>query len=457
MIRTSDAVALQTVPALRTSLPGAIPAIPRGQYAERMAELYRRAGVDWVAVYGDREHSANLEFLCGFDPRFEEALLLLGPDDRRALLVGNEGIDYARHTTPEIELLLCQSFSLLGQSRTRAPRLDDVLARAGVARGAAVAVAGWKYLGADETDEPQAPAFVPAGIVAALRGLTRELAVDCTALLMDAGSGLRATNTAAQIAAFEWGAARASAAMMRIVAGTRPGMSELEAAAQLGYAGEPLSCNVMLSADDVAVVGLRSPGGRVIAEGDAITGAVGYPGGLCSRAGVLRRDPDPAFLAEYVAPYFAALATWYETVRVGAAGAEIHDAVLAAIGDAPFAPMLNPGHLGSFDEWMHSPIVAGGSVALRSGAVLQCDIIPGPMPPGRALNGEDTIAIADEPLQGELAREHPELWERVTARRTFVRDTLGIAIGEDVLPLSDSVGHLAPFWLDPSLVCGLSG
>ena len=31
-----------------------------------------------LVVYGDREHFANLAYLTGFDPRFEEAVLIVG-------------------------------------------------------------------------------------------------------------------------------------------------------------------------------------------------------------------------------------------------------------------------------------------------------------------------------------------------------------------------------------------
>jgi len=36
----------------------------------------------------DREHLANIAFLFGHDPRFEEAQLLVGPRNRRILTVG---------------------------------------------------------------------------------------------------------------------------------------------------------------------------------------------------------------------------------------------------------------------------------------------------------------------------------------------------------------------------------
>ena len=41
-------------------------------------------------VYADREHSASIAYLSGFDPRFEEAILVVGPDGPPAILVGNE-------------------------------------------------------------------------------------------------------------------------------------------------------------------------------------------------------------------------------------------------------------------------------------------------------------------------------------------------------------------------------
>lgn len=450
-------VRLKRVPLPRLELAEAQPDVPAHEYEQRMEALHRAAGLDWVIAYGDREHAANLTFLCGFDPRFEEALLVIGSGGRRVLLVGNEGLGYAGAASYGVELELCQSLSLLGQSRAEAPRVADVLRGAGIASGERVGVVGWKYLGPEETDEPNEPAFVPAFVVATLRALTGEAPVDCTALVMASDTGLRALNSAAQIAAFEWGAARASAAVMRIVAGTKAGMSEHEAARLLGYAGEPLTCHVMLSADSAPIVGLRSPRARRIAEGDAVTTAVGYRGGLCSRAGLLTRAPDDAsFFAELVAPYFSAVSTWYAAIAVDALGGFVHDAVLAVLEGAPIRPLLNPGHLGSFDEWLHSPIRPGSEERIASGMVFQCDIIPSPMPPGLALNCEDTVAIADADLRSELARDHPDLWRRIEARRAFVRDKLGIELGEDVLPLSESVGYFAPFWLEDTVVCTLS-
>src|SRR6476619_3279220 len=62
-------------------------------YAARVARLRERLdqhGVDRLVVYADREHSATISYLTGFDPRFEEALLIVGRDSEPAILVGNE-------------------------------------------------------------------------------------------------------------------------------------------------------------------------------------------------------------------------------------------------------------------------------------------------------------------------------------------------------------------------------
>lgn len=436
------------------------PAIPAAEYARRCDDLLAGAGTDWVAVYGDREHNANLLHLCGFDPRFEEAILLLGPAGRRVLLTGNEGVIHAVVAgLPNLEVALAQSLSLMGQPREQTPRLRDVLREIGLTSGQTTAVVGWKYLEAGETDEPLRPAFVPAMLVDELREATGNDPIDATRVLMHPTDGQRAKGSAAQIAAFEWAAARVGAAVARVLRGARPGMTEREALALAGWQGEPLSMHPIVASGSPgeSINGLRSASSRVIREGDGITCGIGYWGSLCCRAGLLAGEPDEEFLRAVVVPYFAAQAAWYAALRLGAAGGEIHDAVHGVLADhgAAFRPMLNPGHLIGYDEWVHSPIRPGSPEPLRSGMVLQCDIIPTPLPAGTALNCEDSVALADEGLRAELARDFPELMARVTARRAFMTDALGLSLPPEVLPLSFANAWLPPFWLDPGLACAV--
>ncbi|HMO57628.1 MAG TPA: M24 family metallopeptidase [Roseiflexaceae bacterium] len=450
-------VVLRHAPPPTVEVPLARPQLPAAAYEDRMDRLYAAAACDWVVVYGDREHAANLAFCCGFDPRFEEALLLLGPAGRRTLVVGNEGLGYTPLAGAALEIALAQSLSLMGQARDTTPDLARVLAVAGIAAGARVGVVGWKYYEAAEIDDPTQPAFVPAFVLYALRRVIGSGGTlhDLTRLLMHPVSGLKSHNTAAQIAQSEWGAARSAAAVLRIVAGARPGMHEYETASLMEYAGEPLICHAMLASGSGPVIGLRSPTARVLQHGDGITTAIGYWGGLCCRAGLLRETPEPVFHEQYVVPYFRTLAAWWSQLRIGMSGGDIDALVRTTLADAPFKPALNPGHLIALDEWTHTPIRPGSNENLASGMILQCDIIPAPMPDGWVLNCEDSVALADASLRADIAAGYPQLWQRIEARRNWMHAALGISLADEVLPLSVAPAGLAPYWLMPDLRCAI--
>ncbi len=453
------AIELRRVAMPEIGVPVELPELPVAEFAERAARLRARAGTAWVAVYGDREHAANLAFVCGYDPRFEEGMLLLGPGERAVLLVGNEGLIHAAVTRLPAEVVLYQPFSLMAQPRGDSAPLAELLVGLGLEGSGPVGVAGWKYLDAGEAADVTRPAYAPAFVVDALEAVSGAPSIDVTPVLINPVDGLRSVVSADEVARLEWGAARASAAVMRVVRSTRPGMTELAAMGAMGYEGEPLSCHAILASSDAGgdLNGLRSPSARVIGHGDAITCGVGYQGGLCCRAGLLTDAVDEAFVATYVRPYFAALAAWWGTLGIGVTGGEMFDAVIGALGDAPFRPLLNPGHLTSSDEWVHSPIDAGSTTPIVSGMVFQCDIIPSPMPAGRALNCEDSAAVCDEALRAELATRHPAFWARIEARRAFMRDELGLRLKPEVLPLASAPAYLPPFWLASELVCVVAG
>ncbi len=73
--------------------------VGRGELAARLAlirDAMDDAGLAALAIYGDREHAANLLWASGFDPRFEEALMLILPDGAPLLLAGNECLPYTQ-------------------------------------------------------------------------------------------------------------------------------------------------------------------------------------------------------------------------------------------------------------------------------------------------------------------------------------------------------------------------
>ena len=119
-------------------VPETRPEMPRSIHAERFDRFVRRvrdAGLTAAVVYGDREHFANLAYLTGFDPRFEEALMVVVPGRDPALLTGPENQGTARGAAIDLEVKLYPPFGLLGQDRSRTPPLADLLRDAGIAAG----------------------------------------------------------------------------------------------------------------------------------------------------------------------------------------------------------------------------------------------------------------------------------------------------------------------------------
>ena len=111
---------------------------------ERRRERADARGYDRLVVYADREHSANLAYLTGFDPRFEEALLVVGPDGEPAILVGNECFGMAGAAPLPMRRHLFQDLSLPSQPRDRSRPLAEILAAEGIGPGGRVGVVGWK-------------------------------------------------------------------------------------------------------------------------------------------------------------------------------------------------------------------------------------------------------------------------------------------------------------------------
>lgn len=448
---------LATVDLPDFGMPDARPEIPPSTYAarvERLRELAAARGYDAVVVYGDREHSANLAYLTGFDPRFEEALVIVGREADPAILVGNECFGMAGSAPLPMRRHLFQDFSLPSQPRDRSRDLRSILAEEGIGRGRSVGLVGWKvYRERGATD-------VPSYLVDEIRGLVGPdgTVENSTSLLIDAADGLRVINEPEQLAAFEFAACQTSDGVRRLLFGLEPGMREDDAVRLLRWNGMPLSCHLMLSAGSRATLGLLSPGERRVERGDPFTVAFGVWGALNCRAGFVVEDETelPAARRDYVerlvGPYFGAVAAWYEALHVGQTGAVLHDIVASRLGDPFFGIQLNAGHQIHLDEWVNSPVAAGSSVALRSGMALQVDIIPATGTDYFTTNIEDGIALADQPLRDEIAAGYPGTWRRIEARRRFMADELGIRLHPDVLPFSNIPAYLPPFLLRPDRV-----
>ena len=438
-------------------MPETEPLLPPGLYAERLKRLRSAMdarGYDHVIVWGDREHSANLAYLSGFDPRFEEALLIVGPTGDPAVLVGNECEGMAAAAPLPMRVVMFQDFSLPGQPRDLSAPLRSILLDEGIRAGGRIGVVGWKAFASRGTIE------LPSFLVDELRHAVGAsgLVESATDLLIDPATGLRVVNELDQLAAFEWAACQTSHGVRRVLTGLAPGMTERECARLLAWSGSPLSCHLMLTAGPRARLGLLSPGDRPIERGDPFTIAYGIWGALSCRAGFVVEDATELeegtrdYVERLVAPYFAAVADWYGALHVGQSGGELQRIVDRHLSDPFFGVRLNPGHQLHLDEWVNTPVFPGSSVELCSGTALQCDIIPATGTPYFTTNIEDGVALADEGLRAQLAAAYPGAWQRIQARRRFMGDLLGIDLHPDVLPLSNLAGHLPPFLLRPDRV-----
>jgi hypothetical protein len=421
----------------------------------RMAER----GLDHLVVYGDREHFANLAWLTGFDPRYEEALLLLSPFSA-LLLVGNEGEGYLP-VSPLIEAgelrhERFQSFSLLDQPRGESRPLREICAGEGIGAGTRVGCVGWKYFSAAE--HPGEAIELPAFIVDTLRGLADRV-VNATDLFMSAAGGLRTAASVWEIALFEYANGLASEGARRILFALEEGQRDDEMAQHAHYNAYPLAAHMTVRTGG-PMISLSSPTGAVVARGNKFSLSLCYRGANVCRAGwVADSEADlPAaahgYVPEFAGPYFEVMGEWYRGLRIGATGGALAEIVASGLPRERFGVFLNPGHLIHLDEWVSSPFYAGSPIPLRSGMVIQADVIPSSKV-YYSTRMEEGVVLADAALQAELNALFPACLARCLARRRFMRETLGIELGDEVLPLSNIPALVPPFLLRPEQVFAL--
>jgi hypothetical protein len=113
---------LATVELPDFGMPEREPVLAPATHAARLERLRVRAderGYTHLLVYADREHSANLAWLTGFDPRFEEAIAIVRPGVQPLVLAGNECYGTAGAAPLPMRRELYQDLSLPGQPRDR--------------------------------------------------------------------------------------------------------------------------------------------------------------------------------------------------------------------------------------------------------------------------------------------------------------------------------------------------
>ncbi|PWW01730.1 Xaa-Pro aminopeptidase [Hoeflea marina] len=419
----------------------------------------REEGIDTLVVYADREHFGTMVWLTNFDPRFEEALLVIRHDRKPLFIVGNECESYLgiapMFAAGEIRHERQQSFSLISQPRTSSRLLSAILAGEGISHGTRVGVSGWKYFTAAEHPDPRHAIDAPAFIADVLRTLAgHDQVTNETAMFMSPRDGLRTVVDADDIAHFEYANSVVSQSMRSMLFALSDGMTDFDAVIAAGLNGLPLGCHPTFCTGDTAPLGLAGPMGNRLRRGQPLSANLCIWRANCCRAGWLASSaadlPDAAsdYVEAFAGPYTVALDRWFSMMRPGVAGGDIKAEIDRLLPFGKFGVFLNPGHLIDTDEWVSSPIFEGSAIPLRSGHVMQVDIIPSSRTYFSA-RMEDTVVIADKRLRDELRARHPEVHGRIMARSDFMRDTMGFDVPETMLPLSDMAGIAPPFLFAP--------
>lgn len=417
--------------------------------------------LDSLVVYADKEHGGNFEYLTGFIPRFEEGLLVLHKSGEAVLVLGNENLKLAQHSRIPAAVVHAPWFSLPNQPMDTTLSLSEVLQQAGLRGQKRVGIAGWKlFTGINDNNKSlfDIPTFIFLALQSALTPACELL--NATDLFISPRMGARTTNNANEIAHYEYGANLASGAALTALNAIELGKTEKSIAALLAADGQANNVVTIAATGDRFENANLYPSDKQIQKGDKFSLTVSYKGGLTSRAAYVvsqaneLHDEVRDYLDVVAIPYYQAVVSWLEYMRVGIKGHEVYELIEQVLPKNKYHWHLNPGHLVADEEWLCSPIYPASDIPLSSGMLLQIDIIPSRKGYAGA-SIEDTIALADEPLRLKIATLYPELWQRISARRNYIREVLNIHLHEDVLPLSNTVGYLRPYLLnkDFALIC----
>ncbi|WP_455810644.1 M24 family metallopeptidase [Pseudomonas graminis] len=420
---------------------------------EKILNGMKNEGFDALVIYADKEHGANFAYLTGFIPRFEEGLLILETSGRCTLVLGNENLKLARFSRVPVTLAHSPYFSLPNQPMDNEAPLENIFTAAGLSEKNKVGLVGWKMF-TPAAGNGKTFFDLPYFIVEAVRNTLKASAEleNAAHLFISGKSGARATCNANEIAHYEYGANLASNCILDAINAIEVGVREVDLGSLLAAEGQ---YNTVVS---IAATGGRFdkaniyPSYKKVKKGDPLSLTTGFKGGLSSRTGFVIADESelPAgqeeWLQRMAKPYFAAVVAWLENIRCGMTGGELYQLVEGVLPKDRYGWHLNPGHLVSDEEWMSSPVYQGSDEALRSGMIMQIDIIPS-VAGYTGVSAEECVVLADAALQAAISKHYPALWNRIETRRRYLREEIGIKLSEEILPLSNTVAYLRPFYL----------
>ena len=417
----------------------------------RLLENMQKDGFDAVVVYADLEHGSNFEYLCGFLPRFEEALLILHANGKAFMVLGNENLNKAGKARIEAVPIHMPHFSLPNQPMQTEKSVAQILASCELEDAGKIGLIGWKNF-TSHVEDNHLLFDLPYFLVEALKTVCGKAQFTNAAYLLIGENGVRTTNNANEFAHYEYGAALAGNCILKTMDRLKVGKTEMEMAETLAADGQRHSVVTIMATGARFEKANLYPGNKQIQCGDKISITTGFKGGLQSRAGYAVEcaeqlpEKEQDYLKAVAIPYFQAVKTWLETIKIGINGNDLYEAVEAVLPKEDYGWTLNPGHLCADEEWMSSPIYPQSEETLQSGMLFQIDIIPSVNGYG-GVSCESGILLADEQLRKAIAKEYPAVWERIVKRRAYMQEVLGIRIQEDVLPTSMATAYLRPYLL----------
>lgn len=425
------------------------------RYSKLLCKM-KMAAYDALVIYADLEHGSNFEYLTGFLPRFEEALLIVYECGKAYMVLGNENLNKASKSRVPAEAVHMPHFSLPNQPMPVEETVEEILRKTGIQDKNRIGLVGWKNFTSKMEDNSKLTEL-PYYIVQAIRSICPRAEITNAAYLFIGEDGIRTVNNANEFAHYEFGASLAGNGMLNAVQKLQPGMREMDVAHCLEAYGQKNSVVTIAAAGERFVKANMYPTQNLIKVGDRLSLTVGYKGGLQSCCGYVVKDREQLpsaekdYLEKVAKPYFYAVKTWLEKIRIGCLGSEIYESINSVLPKDKYGWLLNPGHLCADEEWLSSPIYQGSNEIIKSGMLLQIDIIVS-VPGYGGVNCESGIFLADGQLRKDIREQYPEVWKRVEHRRRFVIETLGIDISDEVLPTSNSTALCRPYLLDKDAV-----
>lgn len=355
----------------------------------------------------------------------------------------------------------------MGQPSHSDVLLVDAFKDSGIDEDSLVGICGWKEYDVSKHSLSVSILDIPNYMVETLCQITkRENLVNAVDIFTSNDYGLRNNLSAKEIINFELNGTKASRSIYNVIKNLKEGMTEIEASQFLNIDGEPTCTHTNINFGDINTsYGIASPTYHYkLKIGDTCGIGMAYRGSLVHKAGVYINSPEDLtekqreIREDFFHTYFKSVVAFYENFKIGNTCGDIFNIVDNTLGHGQpggikkFNIALNPGHLIHTDEWTNSPFYKDSKTVIRSGMGVQCDYTVSHKDPYLTAHIEDGFVVADEKLRNEIKVLSPSCYERIEARKKFLRDVLNINVPDEVLPLSDLPAVCFPYMADISTV-----